>query len=500
MIDLCDACERFADELEKELASLHLKGKAGVWKSAKVAFKVDRRQNELRAYEKRITSLRAEMNTQLLRLLGKNGSQPVARRVYLLMTQKGDKQATAAKSLIQLQRRDIDLQASITSDMEQLRTNIVKDLQTLRSEQISTHDVLLQLQQLIACARDNDAKLSLLDSLCYEGMNTRHEAISDTYTDTYEWVFTVDDDRCCTAHLHDWLKKGNGVFWVSGKPGSGKSTFMKFVHGHLRTHELLEYWAQQRNGELIVAAHYFTVNGDPVQRSQAGLLRAIAAGLVRQCPGIFADLWHEEDFVSGHTCSGRRLHDTEWSVSTLRKMLQKVRDTPLERKGRSLCYVFFIDGLDEYDGNHEELTEVIQQITNSGSIKICASSRPWNVFERALGGNDDRKLYMHDLTHEDISTFVKDHIGTDVHFLALLKEDSDAQDIIDSIISRAQGVFLWVYLVERQVHRSLINQDELETLLRRVAQFPSDLEDYFRFMFDNLVRMLFKTKFACKAC
>lgn len=29
--------------------------------------------------------------------------------------------------------------------------------------------------------------------------------------------------------LTSWLQNGKGLFWVSGEPGSGKSTFMKYI-------------------------------------------------------------------------------------------------------------------------------------------------------------------------------------------------------------------------------------------------------------------------------
>ena len=38
----------------------------------------------------------------------------------------------------------------------------------------------------------------------------------------------------------DWLKQEDGLYWVSGKPGSGKSTLMKFLSAHDTTLKHLE--------------------------------------------------------------------------------------------------------------------------------------------------------------------------------------------------------------------------------------------------------------------
>lgn len=349
-------------------------------------------------------------------------------------------------------------------------------------------DVLSHLDNLIVDARGTKDKLNLLQSLCYDGMDVRKEAIHQTHANTYEWIFSSNDQRGETAHLREWLRSGTGIFWVSGKPGSGKSTLMKFIHGHDRTNELLKHWAGQR--QIVVASHYFTVNGNDTQKSQAGLLRAICADMARQCPDTFLDIWQHigrtQSFVTNPWLDN--VPQIQWSVSTLRHMLGSIQHTPLRHRDHDLCFVFFIDGLDENSGDHEELTEILQQLTTSSHVKICAASRPWNVFEKAFGSNEDARLYMHHLTQEDVRVFVRDRIGMDEHFQQLIVEDKKAaRDIIDSIMRRAEGVFLWVYLVERQVHRSLLAGDGLETLRKRVLDTPADLGAYFKHMFDNLV-------------
>lgn len=72
----------------------------------------------------------------------------------------------------------------------------------------------------------------------------------------------------------------------------------------------------------------------------------------------------------------------------------------------SHIFCFFIDGLDEYEGDHFELLESLLSIFESSSnIKLCLSSRPLNCFEDTLRGAVDRKLYMQDLTKNDIEVY-----------------------------------------------------------------------------------------------
>lgn len=71
------------------------------------------------------------------------------------------------------------------------------------------------------------ATLSLLSSLSFDTMDYRHSAIRDahpvTYDDVYEKV------------ISPWMQSSDQVFWISGKPGSGKSTLMKYIVGHSNT-------------------------------------------------------------------------------------------------------------------------------------------------------------------------------------------------------------------------------------------------------------------------
>lgn len=69
LLSLCGQCEAFADQLVEELESLKTRGKSGLRNSVKVVLKTGRRKDELRAKEKRLEALRAELDTQLIKVL-----------------------------------------------------------------------------------------------------------------------------------------------------------------------------------------------------------------------------------------------------------------------------------------------------------------------------------------------------------------------------------------------------------------------------------------------
>jgi hypothetical protein len=146
-----------------------------------------------------------------------------------------------------------------------------------------------------------------------------------------------------------------------------------------------------------------------------------------------------------------------WSIDELRLafgILREQHDVPLR-------FFFQIDGLDEYDEDRYEVIEIMKHISKASCVKLLVSSRPWLCFERAYGGSAEcRKLYLHHLTEKDIKLFPRETLER--YTVGLHIEDwTLCQDLIAEITKRAQGVFLWVYLVIR----SLRNGSTMVTLL-----------------------------------
>lgn len=43
-----------------------------------------------------------------------------------------------------------------------------------------------------------------------------------------------------------------------------------------------------------------------------------------------------------------------------------------------------IDGLDEFDGDHDEIADLFKDAAACHNIKVCLSSRPWVVFQESF--------------------------------------------------------------------------------------------------------------------
>ena len=84
-----------------------------------------------------------------------------------------------------------------------------------------------------------------------------------------------------------WLsddEAGDHLYWIPGKPGSGKSTLMKYLYHDQRTQSLFRRWA---GSQRLVIASCFTWNpGSFMQKFLTDLFRALLHEILSVCPEL----------------------------------------------------------------------------------------------------------------------------------------------------------------------------------------------------------------------
>ncbi|KAK6221282.1 hypothetical protein QIS74_04850 [Colletotrichum tabaci] len=318
-------------------------------------------------------------------------------------------------------------------------------------------------------AKNQDTVLAILASLRFAQIKERQSEVPKAHRTTFEWVFSEESPVDFSA----WLLESSGLFWITGKPGSGKSTLMKFLLGHERTMLLAEGWAKPE--PLVIASHFFWAVGTEIQKSQEGLLRTLLFQVLVNCPGIISMVC-----PARYTSPFRRL-DT-WSIEELSEAFVRLKDIrPLPAR-----ILLFVDGLDEYKGNQGDLMRFLRSTSESPYMKVCCASRPWPVF---LNGFKDvsGQIRMHELTANDMACYVRDTLEQHSFFKALRKRHEDeAAKLVRDITEKSEGVFFWVFLVVKSLLRGLENSDDLGILQKRLSEFPSDLDEYFQRMLDTI--------------
>jgi hypothetical protein len=319
----------------------------------------------------------------------------------------------------------------------------------------------------------------ILKSLGYVGMTYRYEAVVDAHPNTFDWAFQDSTaEQLPWSNFATWLKSGKGVYWIHGKPGSGKSTLMKHIFDDHRTRRYLEEWALtfgSRNTPLCLATFFFWNSGTHEQKSLAGMLRALLLQVLEKYPQLIPIVlpitWAKQ--------YSRLLEESPsaWSeLWSLRELVAGFKSMLNQRElSTNLCLL--IDGLDEFDGDHEVLAEMLSDITHNGpsNVKVCLSSRPLLVFKDTFC--DCPKLQLQNLTFNDIKRYVHDAFNKNSAFTRLAARDAKpAAALIQEVVEKADGVFLWVWLVVKDVLRGIRNRDSIPDLWDRVRALPKDLE------------------------
>jgi hypothetical protein len=235
---------------------------------------------------------------------------------------------------------------------------------------------------------------------------------------------------------------------------------MKYVSEDPRTTKSLEKWA--KSARLCTASYYFWNPGDRMQKNQLGLLQSLLYQILKSQPTLIPLV-----------CTDRLSHE-DWEVKELKATFERIAaQTDLEVK-----YCFFIDGLDEYNGAEEEVVEMLKFLASSNAIKICASTRPRSVFEKYFS-NSNRTFDIANFTKADMRRHVRLQLHENENFRRLEETESTCEEIMELIADLAKGVWLWVFLVTRDL-KIAVNRDEGVDMLRKIVhQFPTDLEDYF---------------------
>ena len=355
-----------------------------------------------------------------------------------------------------------------------------------------------KVTRVTAEQREALVKRRIINSLRFAEIADRYESILEAHKKTFEWIFKQpsrkslhksskypfndgdrDIDELKWVNFAEWLRCPESLYWITGKPGSGKSTLMKFLYNDQRTKRYLENWSGNRS--LIMSGFFFWNSGTTIQMSRMGLLRTLLFDILQDRPSLvpeaFPKRWDAYDLF------GEDPSPMTWSELT--KALEIVVSNS------SAHYAFFIDGLDEFDGDTTEMSEFILRLSTFKGVKICAASRPWPVFEDTFSQRP--RLRVETLTNSDIRLFVSEKLNSHIRFREMSKLMTESsRELIFEITDKAQGVFLWVRIVVQSLLEGFRDGDSLESLHQRLHGLPSDLEELFKKILDHLNPKYFK--------
>ncbi|KUJ13415.1 uncharacterized protein LY89DRAFT_651612 [Mollisia scopiformis] len=513
LLDLTDQCNEIAKELATCLQKITINShKTDKWTNIKTALRTMWKQERIDELAKKLTDYRGQLTLRVLLLLNS---------YYATQSERLDQLAESNKEIVEVvsinlgsmsskleahQRNESFRREQASADADRKHSEIITAILTTRggdsraitadnaprlSTNFSTdkivHTATTYKHGMTSYSESSAPELQttefngfsrqILDALHFRSIADRRAAISPAHKKTFQWIYqdSMPSEKEADS-LVRWLRSGKGCYWVNGKAGSGKSTLMKYIREDIRTMQSLRQWAG--SSDLIVGSFFFWYAGTPIQKSQMGLLRSLLLEVLGRREDLIPVLFPE-------VCRSILTKETSGYIELSSSELKRAFSTFITSASQGLKTCFIIDGIDEYDGDHNDICDLLSQATASESVKVLLSSRPIPACVQAFSSCPT--LRLQDLTYSDVKLYIEDQLGQDPLLQRLERSTKGATDhLFKSITSKAAGVLLWVILVVRSIREGLQDYDTIEDLQQRIDELPPTLESLYAHMLGSM--------------
>jgi hypothetical protein len=531
--ELAEQCSQLVSEILSSLSKIGLSDKLRKRDALKAAFRLVWKEDEIKSQQMRLENIKHQLNLHILVSLRYTNSYNLDFSSLIILRSEQARKSLSQQELVLTQLSAIhqDTQrlkesaSSLTAEgigsslldfltaklnqggkkawQRELITAIYEDHKSDTAKDVSDLSV--------PSGRRKTLQSTIIARLRYPGMEDREGRIADAYEKTFQWIFDHPDVQTRPwSNLKVWLETDAPLYWITGKAGSGKSTLMKYIcqvenaadyvestnafpnsqigedsssrelptdtttKRQSRCEKYLKTWA---NDFQLVIATFFWNSGVKLQMSEKGLLFSLLFQILQQCPELIPSV-----------CPNRwealclfNEDPREWTKQELEEMFRSAAKALSQEAKLAL----FVDGLDEFDGQHDDLISLFQDLIANNNIKVCVSSRPWVLFEDAF--EHKPSLTLDALTYHDIKHYVASNLHGNSGFAQLrLREPTYAGQLVENVVSKASGVFLWVHLVVASLLAGMSYGDRVSDLQRRLDLLPPDLENLYNKILQSL--------------
>ncbi|CZR43999.1 uncharacterized protein FPRO_13807 [Fusarium proliferatum ET1] len=469
--ELVEECSSISDELRKLLAGLKAKKPNSIRSSMKAVYRDWSKKKEKDDLLKRLESSRQHLD-------------------LLLSTMTRFESLERLNQLVEYgQSNEVEL-SSLRQNVDALRSGLQVKFLSL--------EALEQIRNVVSLSDHATLKVRescILTALRFQLMDERYDDVAEAHEKTFEWIFdssNSDDDRPAQssniashkpmensgarANFMDWIKHGNGIFHISGKPGSGKSTLMKYLCRQEETKRFLDVWAAGKS--LVFGKFFFWNPGTTMQKSLRGLIRGLLYSILSNAPELIPLAFpkHWDATLNKVAVTFDSSDDILLAFTDLIRRDEVYRNHKL---------VFFIDGLDEFQGDHAALIKELLRWTSARptGVKMCVSSREWPIFQEAFKTFSSFRLQ--ELTRSDMSRIVRDRLKSNELYQRIAVPDDLAQ-FESNLVDKSDGVFLWLKLILQDIEDGLLSGDRLSQLQNKVDTLPTELNDLFQHLLNSI--------------
>lgn len=298
-------------------------------------------------------------------------------------------------------------ESKATRDM--INTSLASEFNTLNDRMVTE----AQRQRLVKSLKSEEIRQRYNDVMspsdaCFERVFASYERVCSQDPKHKVWsnfdeaktlnfdrtilIKEVDEIDLAWCNFSTWLRSNDNIFWVQGKPGSGKSTLMKFIINNGNTKALLDSW----NQNTLVLSYFFWKIGSESQNSIKGLLCSLLHDILSGDNGAIDQVLQQFAF------SQSRDFYKEWSTEEADEVLFSL----LHTSSRSKCV--FIDGLDEISDKDgfRAIMSIVERLRSCPEVKLCTSSRPETELVSRFQTMGVPNLQLEDLTKPEMAVYI----------------------------------------------------------------------------------------------
>ncbi|KAF8242085.1 hypothetical protein K440DRAFT_566563, partial [Wilcoxina mikolae CBS 423.85] len=338
--------------------------------------------------------------------------------------------------------------------IEQLQeTSTIKAL--LTSRPLAKFKVILDG---LSCIEYDKERKECLNALRFD--NTRSKMITEEHKGSLEWLWEH-------RQYQTWSSaEGSELLLIEGKPGSGKSTLMKYFERNLLVREPLAR-------EAIVASFFYSYREGELQTNHSNMLRSILYSVLDQEESFF---FHFQSSYRNVIQSGKQF---QWPYNSLKEILLSLREHPVKEQ-----LYFVVDAMDESDdADRWNVIQLLRQLCSTDlkthcKVKTVLASRPITGLNHPA---ESLVIRLQDENDTDILKFARSFLGPELQLPSDILHQA-----LDFIVKHAQGVFVWVHLVKQELlvyARHGVTKKQIFDFLRGI---PTELEEFYTRILNGL--------------
>jgi ABC-type lipoprotein export system ATPase subunit len=291
--------------------------------------------------------------------------------------------------------------------------------------------------------------------LTFRHIEDRYNSIPVAHSETCKWLLTNENYR-------NWLDESqishhHGLLWLKGKPGTGKSTIIKFALSK----------AKRLRKEDVHISFFFNARGSLLEKDTRGMYQSLLFQFLTKLPKA------QEAFDDFDILELPQKPDYSWTIP----QLEAVFDRVIGHLGRRWLWIY-VDALDECDrGQIGKMVRFFNLLADHAvqsniNLRVFFASRHYpqittlKKVEIILENEEEHS--------RDITRYIQSELRT-----GNSTQSTAVRTIQKDIKRRASGIFIWVILVVEILNRAY-EDGRIIGLEGKLQEIPDDLGQLFK--------------------